>query len=669
MTSAHGPARLALAVAIAAGLTMRLANAQQAPQPAVEQAGVTQGYVDRIIAPQQLQPLPPDEDEEASSDGLPRSFRFEAIAGRSEYGDDRFDEAGIAAGGLWQTEAWGAFSLDATLFDSDRRRFDGIGNPDGGLGGAATLWQRDFYLDSGWRLNNGLGVLNTPAPSLLRNQYRFYLPTVSFAGASSEWNQDAAGLQLQGAFGRAGLYTGSRLVGFEAADGEVGSLSAQWQWAPGWTGATSFLATQGRIVPDDLGEPVFEPGDTQALYAGTAWQGERDRAQLNLLASDSDLGDATGGWLDVASSRGRYLHNYGAFRLGENLAWGAQPINNDVQGAYYRIAYQYARWIWNAGIDSLNSLSGDGFDGLYATSFVRYQASSTLGYGASLNLRDTPDTSHSLQAFADKTTAWGQTRVQFDQAGTGGRTDSWQASVDQAFPLQQGSRLSASLSYGELRYDEEAEATATTTLALYGARDLSDRLSIDGSARWTHGDGGEAFRGTDINLGLNWRIAPRWTLTGSYYQSQGSRRSPFVLDPLITGTPFISLPRNRSVFLTLRYERSAGRPQAVLGGAPGGPTGAIAGSLFLDDNGDGVRNAAELPAANVTVVLDGRFALRTDSLGNFEFPRVATGSHTLTVIPDNLPLPWFVDDAAARRSVQVQVRQATRVDIGARRQR
>lgn len=663
----RGPARLALVLAIAAGLTTCAAYAQDAAD-----AQSTQGYVDRIIAPQQLQPLPPDEDELADTEGLPRSFHAEAIAGRNEYGDDDFDEAGVSAGGFWQTEAWGSFSLDATLFDSDRQRFDGLGgdgDSDGGLGGSVTLWQRDLYLDGGWRLNNGLGVLNTPAPSLLRNQYRFYLPTVSFAGASSEWNRDRDAVQLQGAFGRAGLYTGTRVIGFEAADGEVGALGAQWRWAPRWTGALSFLGTHGRIVPDDQGEPVFEPGDTQALYAGTAWQGENDRVQLNLLASDGDSGSAEGGWIDVASSRGRYQHNYGVFRLGENLAWGAQPISNDIEGGYYRIGYQYARWIWNAGIDSLRSLSGQGFDGLYATSFVRYQANSTLGYGASLNLRDTPDTSHSLQLFADKASAWGQTRFQFDQAGAGGRSDSWQLSLDQAFPLRQGSRLSASVAYGRLRYDEEIDATATTTLALYGARDLTDRLSIDGNARWTHGSGGEAFRGTDINIGLNWRIAPRWSLTAAYYQSQGSRRSPFILDPLITGTPFISLPRNRSVFLTLRYERSAGQAQAVLGGAPGGPTGAIAGSLFLDDNGDGVRSAAEQPAANVTVVLDGRFAVRTDSLGNFEFPRVAIGAHALTVIPDNLPLPWFVDDAAAQRTVQVEVRQATRVDIGARRQR
>lgn len=674
---ARGPARLALAVAIAGSLATCPARAQDAVGSlrTVEPRG--EAYVDRIIAPQQLQALPPDEDELVDGGGLPRSFHAEAVVSRNEYGNDSFDEQGISAGGFWETQAWGAFSLDATLFNSDRQRVDGLGggadnSSDSRLGGAVTLLQRDLYLDGGWRLNNGLGVLNTPAPPLLRSQYRFFLPTVTFAGASSEWIRQDSGLLLQGAFGRAGLYSGTRVIGFEMADGDVGALGAQWQWAPQWTGAASFLATHGRILPDDQGEAVFEPGDTQALYAATAWQGARDRVQFNLLGSNSDAGgSATGAWIDASAVRGRYLHNYGAYRLGEGLAWGALPINNDVEGGYYRISYQYARWSWNAGLDGLRSLSGDGFDGLFANGYARYQATSTLGYGGSLNLRDATSTSHSVQLFLDKRTAWGQSRVQIDQAGGEGSNGSWQVSFDQALPLQQGTRLSASAAYGSLSYDDAIDATRTTTLALYGGRDLTDRLSIDGSARWTGGEGGEAFRGTDFNIGLNWRLRPRWSLTAAFYQSQGSRRSPFILDPLVTETPFISLPRNRSVFLTLRYERSAGRPQAVIGGAPGapGPTGAIAGSLFLDDNGDGVRAASEQPAANVTVVLDGRFAVRTDSLGNFEFPRVAAGTHSLTVVPDNLPLPWFIDETTAQQTVQVDVRQATRIDIGARRQR
>src|SRR3546814_13836790 len=133
--------------------------------------------------------------------------------------------------------------------------------------------------------------------------------------------------------------------------------------------------------------------------------------------------------------------------------------------------------------------------------FLRYQASSTLGYGGSLNLRDAVDTSHSAQLFLDKQTAWGQTRVQVDQASSQGRSDSWQVGIDQAFPLQHGTRLSASLSYGCLRYDDNIagngrDAPRTPPLALSGGRDLTQRLPNTGKARRTQGTRGDALRGT-----------------------------------------------------------------------------------------------------------------------------------------------------------------------------
>jgi hypothetical protein len=658
--SGSSSARLALATGVLAVLAWPCAHAQEADAAAQEPP-----YRDRIIAPSQLQALPPDEDDEDDLDGPPRGFHAEAIASRTERGDDSYDEQGISIGGFRETANWGTFSLEATLFDSNRDRFDGIG--DGGLGGLATLWQRDFWINGRWRLDNGLGVLNTPATPLQRNQYRFFLPTVAFAGASSEWHDDADGLLLQGAAGRAGIYTGTRIVGFDIADGDVAALNAQWRWAPGWTGAASFLGTQGRIVPDGRGEAVFETGDTGALYAATAWQGDRDSVQFNLLSSHASPASATGAWIDASARRGRYAHNYGAFHLGEGLAWGAYPISNDAQGGYYRINYQYARWSWNAGLDAIDSISGKGFDGLYASSFARYQASAALGYGGSLNLRHgAGDTGYSAQAFVDHRGDWGQTRWQFDTAHGNGN-DSWQFGIDQAFPLREGNRLSASLSYGSLDYG--FGPSRTTTLALYGGRDLGDRVSVDGSAHWTQGNGEGAIRGTDFNIGVNVEVTRRWLLTAAFYQSLGSQRSPFVIDPLVTEQPFVSLPRDRSVFLTLRYERNAGRPQGMLGGmAADGPAGSVAGSVFLDENADGVRSASELPAQNVTVLLDGRYAVRTDSLGNFAFPRVSAGSHALAVVPDNLPLPWSLRDGDAERRIEVEVRQATAVDFGARRQ-
>ena len=675
MTRPRRPLPQALAAGVGAALAASITAAavppptppQTAPPLPAPAAGMAP-YRDRIIDPDRLPPLQPDEDDEADGDGPLRSFHAELNLRRNERGSEHYEEHGLSAGGFWESATLGTFSLDATVFSSDRQRREGRG----GLGGSGTLWQRSLFLDSGpidggWRVDNGLGVLNTPSLPLQRNQYRFYLPTSPFAGASSEWSLDRGRVQLQGALGRAGLYTGTRAVGFDVADGAVGALGAQWTWAPQWQAAVAALATHGRIRPDNQGEATLQPGNSNAVFAASAWTGDNDSAQFNLLSSDGDRRRAVGGWLDASAQRGRYTHNYGAFRLGEGLEWGALPINNDVQGGYYRLAYRYGRWQWNAGIDGFDSLSGAGFNGAYGTGYARYQATNTLGYGGSISLRQatSSSTSHAMQLFADKRTPWGQTRLQLDQASSSA-SDSWQLGVDHALALRQGARLSASLAYGGESFVGES-SSHTTVAALFGGRDLTDRLSVDGSARWTHGAGLGALRGTDINLGVSWKLTTHWLLAGSVYQNQGSRRSPFILDPLVTDLPFISLPRDRSVFLSLQYERNAGRPQAVMGGAPGAATGGVSGSVYLDDNDDGARAASEQPAANVTVVLDGRYSVRTDASGNFQFPRVAVGRHTLAVVPDNLPLPWFVDETP--QLVEVTVRATARVDVGAHRRR
>ena len=72
-------------------------------------------------------------------------------------------------------------------------------------------------------------------------------------------------------------------------------------------------------------------------------------------------------------------------------------------------------------------------------------------------------------------------------------------------------------------------------------------------------------------------------------------------------------------------------------------------------------------AANVTVLLDGRFSTRTDEPGRFEFPFVAIGTHAVTVVPDNLPLPWSLGDA--KFEVRVDTRSTATLELGARRVR
>ena len=660
MTTPRLPTAMQLSACIALALAALPAGARpliQAPEPEGEP------WSDNVIAPEDLAPLPVDPELDFDPSGLPRSFTFEAIVSQTERGDDTFHEFGLRFGGFRETAAHGSLSLDAMLMQSDRR------DDDSDIGGTATLWQRGLFLNGGWRGNNGLGVLNTPTPSLLREQHRFFLPTVPFAGASTEWTRGREDLVVQAALGRAGVFNGARVVGFDVSDGNVGTASIQFKPARGWRAALSALATDGLIVPDDFGGSFFQDGRTEALHGALAWSDARNGVNLNLQASDGYLGSAAGAWLDVRHVRGAYTHRYGAFNLEPDLAWGAQPINNDSRGAYYRVAYQHARWSWSAGLDRVASISGNSFDGWYGSGFARYQATASMGYGGNLAVRSS-DSQDAISAlwFVDKTTRWGQSRLQFEHLhtrGEGNDDDSWELSLDQSLPLRQGRRLALTASYGEVSYEGEA-ASGVASVSAYGGLDLGSRVTLDGTARWTEG---EAFRGADINLNLAWRIASRWSLVATIYENQGSQRSPFIIDPLATEQPFVNLPRDRSLFLSLRYERQAGTSAGVLGGSPGTAAGSITGSVFLDENGDGERSASELPAANVTVLLDGQYALRTDSQGEFEFPRVAIGAHTIEVVPDNLPLPWFLEGEDGERAVEVRVRDTTRINIGARRQR
>ena len=228
--------------------------------------------------------------------------------------------------------------------------------------------------------------------------------------------------------------------------------------------------------------------------------------------------------------------------------------------------------------------------------------------------------------------------------------------------------------------DRAVSATSTAALAVKLASAghlltppaetaLGDALTLDGSLRWTRIGGDEGGTGLDASVGLRWQIAAPWSLSAQWFENRGPQRSPFVLDPLTNQLVQLRLPNDRTLFFSLRYEFRQGRLQPVLGGPPNAAFGSIAGSVFLDDNNDGVRSASEQPAVNVTVLLDGRYTARTDSQGRFEFQRVATGRHEITVVPDNLPLPWFLEGEAATRTVEVRVREAARVDLGARRDR
>lgn len=79
------------------------------------------------------------------------------------------------------------------------------------------------------------------------------------------------------------------------------------------------------------------------------------------------------------------------------------------------------------------------------------------------------------------------------------------------------------------------------------------------------------------------------------------------------------------------------------------------------------RLSSEQCAANVMVLLDGWFATNIDAQGRFEFAYVTVGNRVLSVVSDNLPLPWGLKQDG-RTEVCVFTHETTTVDVAAVRQ-
>ena len=155
-------------------------------------------------------------------------------------------------------------------------------------------------------------------------------------------------------------------------------------------------------------------------------------------------------------------------------------------------------------------------------------------------------------------------------------------------------------------------------------------------------------------------------MLASYYENRVGSWTPLVVtSPLAPPTAaVIAAAGERGVFLTVRYRDACGAHFTPLGGMPGSGSGRLGGVVYLDANENGRYDAGESGAASVTVILDGRFSVRSDSNGRFDFPAVAAGHHVLTVQADNLPLPWTLTNSG-RTEVDVATRDRTEVNIGA----
>jgi hypothetical protein len=659
MTLRHVAAWALAAAVVANAETGAQAAAPDAPLPVAP-------YEDRLIDAGSLA----QDGEEAGPAYDPQGWaRYWRVEGVTSYYDQQGQitrENGARLSGRVDTPNYGALSADATLR---------VG-PGSFI---ATLVQRDFAVDGHWRANNGVGVVTTLGIDLTRSQYRFYIPTFAAVGGTTEWIRDDA-WQLQASVGEPGNFDGFRLSGFQSLHGTLATVGAQWAFAPQWQAGAQYVETR------NVDSPYAVNGngkiDSRSAFASLAWTGGGTRLQANALASDaSTQGEsvhANGVWLDGRTLYDGVTHNYGVFRLEPGLTWGYQPINNDIEGAYYRFSFASRRLQMDGGVDQLNSVSGRGGNGTYLTLNGRYQLDTRTGLGANAGyLRNSGRYAAQASVFGDFIWSQGVSRVQFSGLANDNTPSSnaQQIAFDHTWNMPAGTRLATSISatrdatgsYTNGDIVVPGSTPRRVSLGLLGGGDIANNLTIDANLQYNvlslHGSASGVYG----NINATWRLSPQWSVQGTYYDNTDNTAKLFQLDPLIPVVDQAPAQRSRAVLLSIRYEDRAGTAMAPIGGRPGSLAGGIAGTLYLDLNDNGRRDPGEPGAPNVTVVLNGRFPTRTDESGRFEFPFVAAGSQTITVVPDNLPLPWSI--GGERFEVVVDARTTATVDIGARRLR
>lgn len=603
------------------------------------------------------------------SSGLLRAWSLETFVDQRQISGQSTQSIGLKANGYTDTLHYGTLSANASLLKRDVAQDSDA---------SFTLRQIGMPFDGGWRLDNALGLINLPVLDLARSSQRITLTTPAMQGLHTQVRQ--GGLSLLAAAGRAGQVQGYPASGFSVSQGTLAMAGLQnqrllddgvWQWGA--------KVAQAQDVTSVLAQTALGQGrmDAQGAYLGlrrdwaSANLGNETYAQVNVVSgrnTGTDAGGianvpAGGLWLEGAVGLGTHRLSWGLFRLETGLAWLDLPMANDLQGAYGRHAWRTRQWSVESGIEVLRSISGTTADGYFANGTARYQFSTTTSFGATASVRRYGIQAQAIQLYSQFSNELGATRAQFEWGSSDNGERLVRLQLDHDWTQVQNMRLSTAASM-----DRQFRPTGDSA-GLGGALNVdwsigqNVALSQSLQGRWSS----DQTQYT-LNAGLNWRLAPQWSLQTNVYAIQGqSNAASIAASPLTAPTVTTTNNNDSGIFALLRYDESAGRARAPVGGRPGAAAGRLAGSVFLDDNQNGKREAGEQGAVNVTVLLNGRFAVQTDAQGRFEFPYVAAGAHVLTVISDNLPLPWgLVKDG--RTEVRVFTRDSVSVDIGAVRQ-
>jgi hypothetical protein len=606
--------------------------------PAAPKPPPPPAYVDQLIegvAPESASAV--QAEEAAMRPGqryLSAEYRAEL---REPPGGGRGLEQGVEVHMRRETLDWGDFYVEGALRDTRLAAGEvPLGRRNAGR---FTLYQQRFPVALGWLADSALGVVRTP-PDFLTSSYRIFLPTSLMSGASSVLSDGTRTFTVYA--GHVGRLQGDAVQTFDPTSGNVAGVGYSHRAGPWTFGGQAIRVAGSSQVPD------HEAATLGAEY-GSIGSRVHDKAQV---VADNE--GRVGAWFDGDVSWGRLRQRFGLYHLDPRLAWSESPMANDQRGAYWRGDYQMLRYTYSGGLDlSQTNLHGDPTQPAtrsasgYGTMSLRIDRNLTVGGGFTYQASRSRFTQSprgsalSANAYASWVNGLGLSR--FDLTSYRGTatglpdntidTLAWSQEWPSAGPVQVSSTLT---------YSRESERGVRTTRSSAG---ISARGSLladtlwDASAVYGHIAGGDrAENNLNLSATVTWPFARHWSALAQLSVTT------FDAVPVVPGLELPATQHDKRLLVGIRYEEASGTPFQTLGLRTGPGSGRIVGVVYYDENGDGLRQATEQGAPNVTIYLDGRFPVTTDSRGRFAFSVVSPGSHSLRILNEALPLPWSVDD-------------------------
>jgi hypothetical protein len=623
---------------------------------------ITHAYVDKVLEEGPQSSTPESRDDPKQSDGPARGLRSEYGIARTLGGGSGSTSGYLAVSAFTDTVNLGTLSASTTL------RHREPGSRALAHDGRSTFWrleQAGMPLERGWFATSAVGRVSDGLVPLARTFGRIHLPTTALEGfasrvmrhGQSEMSVHAGRPELNGyvaadtqpsasyaGLGLQGAATPTSLVavqfaharGLRALDGNHGSSHAAWG---AWRWRSGGVEQERSVSIERTNESAVDSIELQGNVLLST--GRYHRASAPRLAG--------GAWIDAQWQQSILRSSGGMFYLEPGLMWGGHSLPSGVRGGYWRGEASTRQWSFSAAVESASSTSGADWTSHYASAQTRYRISTLQAIHALATFRRDDHLAALLHLGWDQVSSLGRTQLAVedwrDRAASGTRL--W---LEHGLDLEADSSLNIAL--GPQRSNLTGTKRRSMQWALTGSTRPWPGVGLEASMRGFNGFGNNV----SATVGVSWRLTPRWSVVGSYSHSESIQDGRFLVhSPLVQASLASShshSTRDRRFQLVLRYEERAGRPIAPLGGTPGMGGGNLVGTVYLDANSNGRRDAGEQGVAGVRIRLDGRFSVETDANGKYEFGFVAAGEHRIELVPDNVPLPW---SSPQRKPVLLQV--------------